>query len=68
MRNTGVCHVELRGSRAYLSVAYYNGTTWLPKLVRIHFCPFCAKPLGKRKVRKLRKTGTKSLHSRPLSK
>ncbi len=64
MRNTGVCHVEMRGQRAYLSVCYPSPTRGVEtQLVRIHHCPFCGARLGSRNKRKLPPAPT-GLHHR----
>jgi hypothetical protein len=67
MRNTRVCCVELHGSKAYLKVTYQHGYEYGTMLIRIHHCPFCAVPLGKRKKRELREAPT-GLHSQLLQK
>jgi len=63
MENTGICHVELKGSRAYLAVVKPDLSGH--QLVRIHHCPFCGVALGKRKKKQLRDAPT-GRHARLL--
>jgi hypothetical protein len=65
MKNTGICHVEQRGSRAYLSVCYHAGGEIKTRLVRIHHCPFCGVKLDRQPKRKIPAAPT-GLHARLL--
>lgn len=65
MKNTGICHVEMRGPRAYLSVCYRDGGELKTRLVRIYNCPFCGLKLDRRQKQKLPAAPT-GLHARLL--